>query len=397
MSKKKKPTEEQNETVSFIEDPFALKKLDIQNMQDDENALLELEEWENEIELDDTSPLELNSTEETDERLKKLSDRMEKQEQEKVEELEALIQSDQENRESDLEEQIAEDLLLEQQIAEENKKLEASKETDPDVLNALPQPDENGELDIDELSSCIESLIFISEKPLSARKLKELLAPEYDTKKFKEALVNLQEKYNEVYHGMELVEVNHGFQFRTKAVRAPLAKKLAKVQAHRLSRGAMESLAIIAYKQPVLKDDIDKIRGVDSSHFIRTLLDKKLIHMAGRSELPGRPIVYETTSDFLEIFGLKDLGALPPLSEIEQMVPASSSQNNEDPRVKKMRALVEAMNTESDAIAIRSEEDDLFLDEIRERVKGVNITTPTLEKQDKGEPDEPETPPETLL
>src|SRR5476651_1049559 len=101
----------------------------------------------------------------------------------------------------------------------------------------------------------------------------------------------------------------------------------------------MESLAIIAYRQPVMKEDIDKIRGVDSSYFIRGLLDKKLIEITGRSELPGRPMLYGTTKEFLEIFGLKDINQMPPLRELESMVPGSQSSNpdDEDPRVKEMR------------------------------------------------------------
>ncbi len=144
----------------------------------------------------------------------------------------------------------------------------------------------------------------------------------------------------------------------------------------------METLAIIAFKQPALKEDIDQVRGVDSSHFIRGLLDKKLIQISGRSELPGRPMVYSTTNDFLELFGLKSLEDLPPLRELEQMVPGSQASGEDDPRVKQMRKLVAEMKENSASILdYDPKEDDRLLQEIRERVQGISITTATLEAQ----------------
>jgi segregation and condensation protein B len=143
-------------------------------------------------------------------------------------------------------------------------------------------------------------------------------------------------------------------------------------------------LAIVAYRQPVMKDDIDQIRGVDSSYFVKGLLDRKLIKITGRSELPGRPMLYATTDEFLEIFGLKDLAAMPSLRELEQMVPASQSDNpeDEDPRVKQMRKLVSEMNSDhSGAIDYDPREDEKILKEIRERVQAIPATTKTLEEQ----------------
>src|SRR5262249_281019 len=151
--------------------------------------------------------------------------------------------------------------------------------------------------------------------------------------------------YQGIHHGIELIEVAGGWQFRTKPGRAALARKLAKVQTQRLSRGAMETLAIVAYKQPLMKEDIDKIRGVDSSHFIRGLLERKLVQISGRSEPPGRPMVYSTTQEFLQLFGLRDLDSMPPLRELEAMIPTTQTGNpeDEDPRVKEMRRLVGQM------------------------------------------------------
>jgi segregation and condensation protein B len=144
----------------------------------------------------------------------------------------------------------------------------------------------------------------------------------------------------------------------------------------------MESLAIVAYKQPVLKEDIDKIRGVDSSYFIRGLMDKKLIKISGRSELPGRPMLYSTTDEFMQIFGLKDLNALPALRELESMIPSSPAKYEDDPRVKEMRRLVGEMTTDvSTTLAYDPKEDDKLLAEIREKVQSIPSSTPYLDAQ----------------
>jgi segregation and condensation protein B len=145
----------------------------------------------------------------------------------------------------------------------------------------------------------------------------------------------------------------------------------------------METLTICAYKQPCTKDDIDQIRGVDSSHFIRTLLDRKLIEVTGRSEAPGRPMIYQTTDTFLEVFGLMDLSGLPPLREIEAMVPqlGATEEGAEDPRVIQMRKMVSQMKIEANHLDYDAKEDEKILQEIRDRVKSIDISTPYLERQ----------------
>jgi segregation and condensation protein B len=121
---------------------------------------------------------------------------------------------------------------------------------------------------------------------------------------------------------------------------------------------------------------------VDSSHFIRGLLEKKLIRIAGRSELPGRPMEYATSSEFLEIFGLPDLQAMPPLRELENMVPNSQSANEEDPRVKRLRELVGEMNLDTSiTLQYDPKEDEKLLQEIRERVSSIPMSTPTLDER----------------
>ena len=280
--------------------------------------------------------------------------------------------------------EIAEDEALAAELARQDAE---GAETDPELLAALPSlptADESGVLDLREVESCIEALLFMTDKPMSEKRLRELLGPDFGDEIFAQALASLQERYQSLSHGIELAQVSGGWQLRTKPGRAALARKLAKVQTQRLSGGAMEALAIIAYKQPVLKDEIDTIRGVDSSHFIRGLLDKKLIQITGRSELPGRPMLYATTPDFLELFGLANLEAMPSLRELEQMVPASQTKDpsEEDPRVREMRKLVGQMKADnSTSLIYDPKEDEKLLQEIRERVQDIPTSTPYLDEQ----------------
>ena len=377
-----------NKPVTLIQDPYGFNTEDVIKAQDDDEFLTEnLNETPDEI-LADSTQDEIKTDDEdfnaenSDDTLDNLKASLQEQEaanEKEIEEIQAELEAEAQKRLAD---QIAEDEALEKELQNQN-----INDLDPEILAALPknpETDSEGNLDLAEMESCIESLLFMSEKPLSANKLRELLGPDMPLSHFQQALTNLMSRYKAYHHGFELLEVANGFQFRTKAIRAPLAKKLSKVQTQRLSTGAMETLAIIAYKQPTLKEDIDKIRGVDSSHFIRGLLDKKMIKISGRSELPGRPMVYATTPEFLEAFGLKNLDSLPPLRELESMIPGSESKNpdDEDPRVKQMRKMVGEMNLDdSVSLLYNPKEDEQFLSDIRERVKSIEITTPTLEAQ----------------
>ena len=268
--------------------------------------------------------------------------------------------------------------------AESEVETEEMSEQDLELKAALPQLNENGEYNLEDLQSCISALLFYSEKPLSLKKMKEMLEmPETEDELFLNAIESLKGEFAKMAHGFEIAEIAGGYQYRTKIARAPLLRKLAKIQIQRLSRGAMESLTIVAFKQPCTKDDIDQVRGVDSSHFIRTLLDRNLIEVTGRSEAAGRPMIYGTTNTFLEVFGMMDLKGLPSLSEIEEMVPqlAAQEEGQEDPRIIQMRKMVSQMKTESNHLGYSSKEDDEILQEIRDRVKSIDVTTPYLARQ----------------
>ncbi len=166
----------------------------------------------------------------------------------------------------------------------------------------------------------IESLIFASEAPLSLDRIKEVLG-EMSKKDIQRLIEELRAEDERSPRGFSLVEVAEGFQFRTRPEYGEWIKKLRKVKPTPLSQPSLETLAIIAYKQPVVRSDLEKIRGVDSGGVLRTLLEKKLIKILGKKDVPGKPLVYGTSKRFLEMFGLKDLSSLPTLKDIEGLGP----------------------------------------------------------------------------
>ncbi|MEI6262967.1 MAG: SMC-Scp complex subunit ScpB [Deltaproteobacteria bacterium] len=169
-----------------------------------------------------------------------------------------------------------------------------------------------------ELKSIIESFLFVSEEPLTLEKMK-LALPETDVKAIKEAVQMLKDEYDHRKGSICLVEVAGGYQLRTRPEYADWIRKIIQPSAQRLSPAALETLAIIAYKQPVMRSDIEHIRGVDAGGIIRMLLDRKLIKILGRKEIPGRPLIYATTRHFLEIFGLRDIKDLPAPKDISDL------------------------------------------------------------------------------
>lgn len=366
-------TEKKTE-VTMIDDPFGFKTLEISEAQQTAEELI----LDRDLETDPNLDLEDESEETTALKFEKIAGAIS---QAQAEELATLIAS-QIAEDSKIADTLAEDAMAEEALADtitEDTFNESHDEIDEELRSALPSGP-----DLYEVQSCVEALLFMSDKPLSAEKLHELLGPQFSFSIFQEAITAIMERYQSPQFGVEVVAIAGGYQLRTKAGRAALAKKLAKVQTQRLSSGGMESLAIIAYKQPVMKDDIDKIRGVDSSYFIRNLMDRKLIQISGRSELPGRPLLYSTTNEFLELFGLKDLAAMPSLRELEQMVPTSQSANPDDesPVVKQMRKLVGQMNADvSTTLNYNPREDETILKEIRERVASIPVSTPYLDEQ----------------
>lgn len=168
----------------------------------------------------------------------------------------------------------------------------------------------------------IESLIFVSAEPL---KLDELIAclenfykEKIDRSLVLESIENIKRKYGSEEFAYELVEIADGYQLMTKAAFHPVIKSfLNTMNQKRLSRTALETLAIIAYKQPVSKPDIERVRGVNCDHTIQKLLEKELIEISGRGEGAGKPILYSTSEKFMNYFGLKSIDQLPTIKEFD--------------------------------------------------------------------------------
>ena len=170
-----------------------------------------------------------------------------------------------------------------------------------------------------ELRGILEALLFMSADPLPMNRIVSLLGV-VSRQEIEQALLSLKRDYEQEGRGLHLAEIAGGYRILTKPDYAPWIKRLEKVKApHKLSRSALESLAIIAYKQPIVRAEIEQIRGVETSGVLRTLLERKLVRIVGRKEEPGRPIMYGTTKFFLEHFGLRDLSQLPPLREVKEL------------------------------------------------------------------------------
>lgn len=168
------------------------------------------------------------------------------------------------------------------------------------------------------LKAIIEALIFASEVPLSLDRLADIVE-EVERKDIRTCLGQLMDEYRTHTRGFAIVEVAGGYHFRTKNEWSSWIRKLKRDRSATLSPAVMETLAVIAYRQPVLKAEIDKVRGVDTGGAIKKLLDKKMIRIVGRKDVPGKPIIYGTTQRFLEVFNLKDLSELPTLRELKEL------------------------------------------------------------------------------
>lgn len=172
------------------------------------------------------------------------------------------------------------------------------------------------------LNNIIESLLFVSEEPLTVDKFKQILET-VEAKEIRASLQSLVEEYEARGGGFKLAEVAGGWQLRSRPEYNKWLKRMLQPNPQRLSKAALETLAIIAYNQPIIRADIEHIRGVDAGGVLRQLLERKLIRVLGRKEIPGRPLIYATTKLFLELFELKDLKDLPSPKEIEEMSAAA--------------------------------------------------------------------------
>ncbi len=188
----------------------------------------------------------------------------------------------------------------------------------PDLQSSLEKLiQKSRNLSPERIRTVVESILFVADKPLNLDQLYE--ATGIDRNLIQEALGRISGIHRDGISGLVLYEVSGGWQFRTDPHSAEYVRRYLRVKPQRLTRAAVETLAIIAYRQPVTRPEIEDIRGVDCGAVIKALLDRKLIKILGKKEEVGRPMLYGTTKEFLEFFALKDLSALPTLREFHEL------------------------------------------------------------------------------
>ncbi|MAQ73685.1 MAG: SMC-Scp complex subunit ScpB [Candidatus Marinimicrobia bacterium] len=185
---------------------------------------------------------------------------------------------------------------------------------------------------VKDFEKIIEALLFASSEPLTQKKINLIFDNNSNSPDLESQVIKLNNKYSEQGHSIEILNLDGGYQIRTKADFDYYVRKLLNnsSQSH-LSQAALETLSIISYKQPISKPDVESIRGVDCSGVLKNLLTKLLIKIKGRDNSPGRPLVYATTNEFLQVFGLNRLSDLPKLKEVSEILeeqPALTEQIN---------------------------------------------------------------------
>src|SRR5512143_3672753 len=172
-------------------------------------------------------------------------------------------------------------------------------------------------MEFDRLKAAVFALLYVSDGPLAVKKIKEALGEDAEASDIRDAVTSIVEEFEARDLGVKVVELAGGYQIITRPEYALYVKKLQKIRPPKLSTQALETLAIIAYRQPIIRAEMEATRGVNVDGVIKTLLERRLIKIAGRQDVPGKPIMYSTTNEFLQYFGLKDLASLPSLRELE--------------------------------------------------------------------------------
>ncbi len=199
-------------------------------------------------------------------------------------------------------------------VLESNGAPDAAKDAAVEAVNSRAEA-----IDARELKAILEAILFVSPEPVPVARLVSILGT-VSKAEVVQALGILTHDLDQDGRGIQLVQVAGGYRLVTKQEYGPWLKRMDKAKAaQKLSRSALESLAIIAYKQPLVRSEIEEIRGVETSGVLRTLCERKLVRIVGRKDVPGRPIMYGTTKFFLEHFGLQDLSQLPPLREFKEL------------------------------------------------------------------------------
>ncbi len=250
------------------------------------------------------------------------------------------------------------------------------EENQPDELETTDEAVEF--IEADHAVSIIESLLFSSDKPVSLATFKQIFkGTNIKSKDITRAVDGLASEYASAKRGVTIEEINGGFQLRTKSDNSEYLRRLSKTRPFKLSGPALEVLSIIAYKQPCVKSELDEIRGVESGHLLRALMERGLCSFAGKSELPGKPMMYQTTRKFLEIFGLRNLRELPTLSEIDELIPEGIG--DEEPEQKqKLSDITGDLSREISGNYSEGEEDLL---KITDQLQQINTSSDFFEQE----------------
>jgi len=231
----------------------------------------------------------------------------------------------------------------------------------------------------EQLESIVESVLFATDKPVTLNALKVIFkGTNVKTDKLRRTIEKLSVAYASGNRGVYIEEVQGGYQLRTKLDNMNFLRRTLKVKPFKLSGPALEVLAIVAYKQPLIKHEIDEIRGVESGHLLRALMEKGIVAFAGKSDLPGKPMQYITTKKFLEIFGLRNLKELPTLSQIDELLPEGI---NEDDEIKnsKLSSISDTMSQQVTDAAYSDGEEDLM--KITEQLGEITTSSDFFEQE----------------
>lgn len=270
---------------------------------------------------------------------------------------------------------------------EEVAEMEASENEDDEVSVEGTELDGFDSAEIEEvefveeerLESIVESVLFASDRPVSLASLKLLFkGTNIKGDKIRRALDQLAVEYAGGRRGVTLEEVPGGYQLRTKMDNMDFLKRTLKTRQFKLSGPALEVLAIVAYKQPCVKMEVDEIRGVESGHLLRALMEKNLVSFEGKSELPGRPMQYGTTKKFLEIFGLRTLKELPTLSQIDELLPEGIDEQQAEEKPT-LSAVADSLAERVDSVSYSSGEEELM--KIQEQLEEITTSSNFFEEE----------------
>lgn len=271
------------------------------------------------------------------------------------------------------------------EVTEEAEALEAASASEVDLEGTELDGFESAAIEDlefveeEQIESIIESILFASDKPVSFASIQQVFKGTTVKKdKIRRALDAIAVEYAGGRRGVSLEEVTGGYQIRTKIDNMNFLKRTIKTRAFKLSGPALETLAIVAYKQPVVKIEIDQIRGVESGHLLRALMEKGLVNFEGKAEnLPGKPMQYGTTRRFLEIFGLRNLKELPTLSQIDELLPEGIGEEVEEKPTLAM--VTDTMSEEVKAVSYSEGEEELGM--IEDQLTSISTSSDFFEQE----------------